>query len=234
MMNIPAEIWRKHIEMGSSAEPMVTADASESGKGSRSHVWVLAALLGLATLGVYASTTRNAFVDFDDRDYVTLNDHVKAGLSWQNIAWAFRSMEAANWHPLTWISHMADCKIFALNPAGHHAVSATLHAMNAVLLFLLLEKATGLRSRSLGVAALASVERRDGGVDLRTKKSAEHAVFAAGCGLLRMVCAYGRFRARAKVATITCCRGLLRAGVAFKADGSDVACGFLIARLLAT
>jgi len=93
-------------------------------------------------------------LDFDDRDYVTLNDHVKAGLSRQNIAWAFRSVEAANWHPLTWISHMADCQIFGLNPAGHHAVSAALHAINAVLLFLLLEKATGLRSRSLCVAAL--------------------------------------------------------------------------------
>jgi tetratricopeptide (TPR) repeat protein len=154
MMNVPAEIWRKHIEMGSSAEPMVMADALESGKSSRSHVWVLAALLGLATLGVYASSIRNGFVDFDDRDYVTLNDHVKAGLSWQNIEWAFRSVEAANWHPLTWISHMADCQIFGLNPAGHHAVSAALHAINAVLLFLLLEKATGLRSRSLCVAAL--------------------------------------------------------------------------------
>ena len=143
--------------MGSSAEPMVMADASASGKSSRSHVWVLAALLGLATLGVYASTTRNGFVDFDDRDYVTLNEHVKAGLSWQNIEWAFRSMEAANWHPLTWISHMADCQIFGLNPAGHHAVSATLHAMNAVLLFLLLEKATGLRWSSLSVAALLAL-----------------------------------------------------------------------------
>jgi len=50
MMNVPAEIWRKHIEMGSSAEPMVMADASESGKSSRSHVWVLAAILAVVTL----------------------------------------------------------------------------------------------------------------------------------------------------------------------------------------
>jgi len=155
MMKVLAEYGvRKQFEMGSPAEPMVTTDTSESGGSSRFHVWVLAALLGLATLGVYASTVRNGFVDFDDRDYVTLNEHVKAGLSWQNIAWAFRSMEAANWHPLTWISHMADCQVFGLNPAGHHAVSAALHAMNAVLLFLLLEKATGFRSRSLCVAAL--------------------------------------------------------------------------------
>ena len=151
MMKVLAEYGvRKQFEMGSPAEPMVTTDASESGGSSRFHLWVLAALLGLATLGVYASTVRNGFVDFDDRDYVTLNEHVKAGLSWQNIKWAFRSIEAANWHPLTWISHMADCQVFGLNPAGHHAVSAALHAMNAVLLFLLMWFTNYARPRPRG------------------------------------------------------------------------------------
>src|SRR5713101_4232549 len=76
------------------------------------------------------------------------------GLSWRNVAWAFRSIDAANWHPLTWISHMADCQFFGLNPTGHHAVSVLLHAINAVLLFLLLNKTTGFRWRSLCVAGL--------------------------------------------------------------------------------
>jgi len=117
-------------------------------------VWMLAALLAVATLAVYYPATGNSFVDFDDPLYVTQNPHVQAGLSWRNVAWAFRSMDAANWHPLTWISHMADCQFFALNPTGHHAVSVLLHALNAVLLFLLLNKATGFRWRSLCVAGL--------------------------------------------------------------------------------
>jgi len=120
----------------------------------RVPVWALAALLGLATLAVYYPATRNEFVDFDDGLYVTHNEHVRAGLNWQNVGWAFRSIEAANWHPLTWISHMADCQFFGLNARGHHAVSVTLHAINALLLFLLLNSATGFRWRSLCVAAL--------------------------------------------------------------------------------
>jgi len=117
-------------------------------------VWMLAALLAVATLAVYYPATGNSFVDFDDPLYVTQNQHVQGGLSWRNVAWAFRSIAAANWHPLTWISHMADCQFFALNPTGHHAVSVLLHAINAVLLFLLLNKATGFRWRSLCVAGL--------------------------------------------------------------------------------
>ncbi len=120
----------------------------------RLPLWALAALLAVATLAVYYPATHNGFVDFDDGVYITHNEHAQTGLSWRNVEWAFRSIEAANWHPLTWISHMADCQVFGLNPAGHHAVNVLLHAINAVLLFLLLHKATGFPWRSLCVAAL--------------------------------------------------------------------------------
>jgi Flp pilus assembly protein TadD len=129
--------------------------AAHVGDGKpRMPVWMLAALLAVATLAVYYPAIRNGFVDFDDPLYVTQNQRVQAGLNWRNVAWAFRSIDAANWHPLTWISHMADWQFFALNPTGHHAVSVLLHAINAVLLFLLLNKATGFRWRSLCVAGL--------------------------------------------------------------------------------
>ena len=133
------------------AEPRKTIVPSSS---ARVPVWVMAVLLAAATVAVYGRALQNGFVDFDDRDYVTGNEHVRAGLSWQNVEWAFRSTESANWHPVTWISHMADCQVFGLNPGGHHAVSVLLHAVNAVLLFLLLEKATAFRWRSLCTAAL--------------------------------------------------------------------------------
>jgi tetratricopeptide (TPR) repeat protein len=126
-------------------------------KRSRIPTWVLAAALLAGTVGVYAAALQNGFVDFDDRVYVTNNVHVQAGLSWANLGWAFRSIEAANWHPLTWISHMADCQVFGLNPLGHHAVSVLLHGVNVVMLFLLLNKATGFRWRSFLVASLFAV-----------------------------------------------------------------------------
>ncbi len=111
-------------------------------------------MLGLGTLALYSPTLRNGFVNYDDPAYVTANAHVRQGLLWSNIRWAFTATVEANWHPLTWISHMADVQFFGLNPAGHHAVSVLLHAINVLLLFLFLSRATGYALRSAVVAAL--------------------------------------------------------------------------------
>ncbi|HLX84740.1 MAG TPA: tetratricopeptide repeat protein [Terriglobales bacterium] len=66
-------------------------------------------------------------------------------------------MAAANWHPLTWMSHALDCQLFGLNAAAHHADSVLIHTANAVLLFLLLRWLTGLEWQSLMVAALFAI-----------------------------------------------------------------------------
>jgi protein O-mannosyl-transferase len=113
--------------------------------------------LMLLTLGVYNPVAHNDFVSFDDPAYVTGNSHVRAGLTWDTVKWAFRSTEQANWHPLTWLSHALDYQLFHLRPAGHHYISVLLHAICAVLLFLFLEAATGLAWRSAVVAALFAV-----------------------------------------------------------------------------
>jgi tetratricopeptide (TPR) repeat protein len=96
----------------------------------------------------------HAFIVLDDFDYVTANTHIHGGLRWSTIKWAFTSTEAANWHPLTWLSHALDYQLFALNPAGHHFDSVLIHALNAVLLFLLLSSVTKRVGPSLLVAAL--------------------------------------------------------------------------------
>ncbi len=115
---------------------------------------ILCLLLVLATVALYNPVTRAPFLNLDDVVYVTDNPQVRAGLTWNTVAWAFRTSEAANWHPITWLSHALDCQIFGLNPAGPHSVNVLLHAANAVLLFLILQSATGLAWRSLAVAAL--------------------------------------------------------------------------------
>ncbi len=102
----------------------------------------------------YNRVIHNNFIRYDDDTYITDNAHVKAGVTWMTVNWAFTTHDAANWHPLTWLSHALDCQLFGLNPAGHHYVNVLLHAVNAVLLFLLLQSATGFRWRSLMVAAL--------------------------------------------------------------------------------
>src|SRR5271157_2861886 len=60
-------------------------------------------------------------------------------------------------HPLTWLSHMADCQLFGLNSGPHHLVNVALHAANVLLLFWLLQRATGTAWRSFLVAALFAV-----------------------------------------------------------------------------
>ena len=116
--------------------------------------FVLALLLIVATLALYNSVTHHPFVNFDDDRYVTDNAHVRAGLHWSTVTWAFTTFDEANWHPLTWLSHALDCQFFGMNPMGHHYTSALLHALNAVLLFWLLWRATGSTGCSLMVAAL--------------------------------------------------------------------------------
>ncbi|MGB6385638.1 MAG: tetratricopeptide repeat protein [Terriglobales bacterium] len=111
-------------------------------------------LLVLATVALYNPVTRAPFLNYDDATYVTDNLQVRAGLTWNTVAWAFHTSAAMNWHPITWLSHALDCQIFGLNPAGPHAINVLLHAANVVLLFLILESATGLAWRSLMVAAL--------------------------------------------------------------------------------
>jgi tetratricopeptide (TPR) repeat protein len=111
-------------------------------------------LLALTTFALYAPALGHAFIDFDDNDYVTDNSLVRQGWTWRGVAWAWTTGHAANWHPLTWMSHMNDCAIFGLEPAGHHATSALLHAANTVLLFFLLRRMTGTLWRAAAVAAL--------------------------------------------------------------------------------
>jgi protein O-mannosyl-transferase len=110
--------------------------------------------LAVMTLVVYWPLTSYPFINFDDNDYIVGNAHVTSGLTWKNIIWAFQSGEAANWHPLTWVSHMIDCDLYGLNPGGHHLTNLLFHIANTLLLFLLLKQTTRAMWRSAFVAAL--------------------------------------------------------------------------------
>ena len=142
---------------------------------------IICLALALVTTALYMPISHHDFVNFDDDDYITNNSHVQAGLTWAGTIWAFQTGAAANWHPLTWLSHMLDCQLYGLNPGGHHSTNLLFHIANTLLLFLLLRQLTGLRpdtragasSRSWsfvvqrvcgGFIRLASIARRIGGV----------------------------------------------------------------------
>jgi tetratricopeptide (TPR) repeat protein len=118
---------------------------------------VVSSVLFLGTLILYFSAFNNAFVNYDDPAYVTANARILQGITWNNVVWASTATVEANWHPVTWISHMADVQFFGMNPRGHHGVNVLLHGLNVVLLFFVLRRATGSMLRSAMVAALFAV-----------------------------------------------------------------------------
>ena len=115
---------------------------------------LLCLVLAVAVIAVYYPVHSQPFANYDDADYVFDNFHVKAGLTWTTVQWAMTTRDAANWHPVTWMSHALDTQIFGLNPAGPHDVNVLLHIVNALLLFWVLQRATGFVGRSWMVAAL--------------------------------------------------------------------------------
>ena len=115
----------------------------------------LACALGLVTLILFWPATQCEFIDFDDPLYVTQNPHVRAGLNWETWAWAWTSLDEANWHPGAWISHLIDSSLYGVEPAGawgHHLTSLILHAINSGLALCVLYAYT----RQLWPAALAA------------------------------------------------------------------------------
>lgn len=119
---------------------------------------VLATILLVAvTLVTLFPVLSCQFLNIDDNIYVTANDHVRQGLSLHNARWALTAMDAANWHPVTWLSHMLDVSLFGLDPRGHHAASLLIHLLNVVLLFLWLRTVTKDVWPSAFVAALFAI-----------------------------------------------------------------------------
>jgi tetratricopeptide (TPR) repeat protein len=119
-----------------------------------SQIRAVGLALVLVTVAAFWNVTSNDFVGFDDDEYITENPQVQAGLTPDSVAWAFGNYHSNNWHPLTWMVHMADWELFGAEAGGHHLTSLLFHALNALLLFLVFRRITGETWPSLFVAAL--------------------------------------------------------------------------------
>ncbi len=125
------------------------------GTGARTalRVGLLVALVVLAHLPLLSA----GFVNFDDPAYVTASPVVQEGLTWRGLAWAFGTFTAGNWHPLAWLSHMADVQVLGMDARLHHAAGLLWHALAVCLFFVLLEGITGRVNLSWGAALLFAV-----------------------------------------------------------------------------
>ena len=104
-------------------------------------------LLGLAvvTFAIYAQVSGHQFIALDDDSYIKENPIVNRGVTLAGLAWAFTTFYQANWHPLTWISHMIDSQLFGLRAGGHLLVNALMHTANTLLVFYFLRRTTRAR-----------------------------------------------------------------------------------------
>ena len=154
----------------------------------------LGLLLVLVVFALYAQTARHDFVDYDTVVYLTRNEHVLGGLSLSNVGWAFTSFDAANWHPLTWLSHMLDVELFGLRPAGHMLENAAWHAANTLLVLALFTRLGLARAFAFGGALLFAVHplRAESVAWIAERKDLLAAFFGLACLLAWL--AYARSR----------------------------------------
>jgi protein O-mannosyl-transferase len=145
-----------------SPEKPAASDATSSPRipaskpDTRTRILLLLLIAGIA-IAAHFPIVFNHFVSFDDNNYIYNNKMVEQGLNPTTLKWAFTQVVVANYHPVTLLSHLIDGSLFGLNPAGHHAMSLLLHALNAVLLAYVLNRFTGSFYRSVAVAVLFAV-----------------------------------------------------------------------------
>jgi len=120
----------------------------------KKNKYLIVIFLIVASCAAFGRIAGNNFILLDDKDYITENNHIKSGISTKNIIWAFTTTYFANWHPVTWLSHMLDWSLFGATASGHHIVSLLLHIGAVIFLFLFLNKTTNNLWPSAFAAAL--------------------------------------------------------------------------------
>ena len=121
--------------------------------GARRRI-LICLVLAAATLLAYEPVLNNEFITYDDGSYIPQNPPVISGINPASLTWAFTAFHSGNWHPLTWISHMLDCQLFGINPAGHHLMNLLFHVANSLLLFLIFQHMTRAVWPSAFIAAV--------------------------------------------------------------------------------
>src|SRR5690348_10193621 len=119
--------------------------------------WLTSFALLTLTVAVFSPVSLNQFIAYDDPAYITDNPHVLTGLSLENLRWAFTTGHAANWHPLTWLSHQLDAQLFGHSTTGHHMTNVILHGFNVALLYVIFRQMSGAVWQSALLAAIFAI-----------------------------------------------------------------------------
>src|SRR5512139_3656193 len=117
-------------------------DNQKAFMSKKKQILLICILLSAATLLAFWQVNHCDFIHYDDDGYVAKNSYIQDGITVEGIRWAFTTDYFANWHPLTWISHMLDVQLFGLKPQGHHLTNLLFHIFNTLLLFLVFHRMT--------------------------------------------------------------------------------------------
>ena len=190
----------------------------------------ICALLAAITWVVFSKTLGYPFVTYDDPQYVYENAKVAAGLSPGGIFWGFTHTVGGNWHPLTVISHMLDCQLFGLKPAGHHFINVFLHTTAVILLFVVLRAMTRTFWQSVFVAALFAIHplHVESVAWISERKDVLSAVF-----FMLTLGAYVRYVRTRSLTWLLPRTARVRVGSDVQADAGDCAVHSLVTGLLA-
>ncbi len=148
---------RKNRRGSNSGIQKTSVEVASSSRSSFRDTLSISLILAAVILVVYAPVRHYGFLSWDDPLYVAQNVEVSQGLRWDGLVWAFTTGHSANWHPLTWLSHMTDVQLFGKSAGLHHLTSVLLHMANTLLLFWALCRMTGAWQPSAMVAALFAV-----------------------------------------------------------------------------
>jgi tetratricopeptide (TPR) repeat protein len=169
---------------------LLKAESLPAGLDDRWRVLGVCIFLAAIIWVVFGQTLGHGFVNYDDDLYVYENPAVTRGLNLKGVEWAFNHTVAANWHPLTMMSHMLDCQLYGLSPGGHHLTNILGHTATTILLFLVLRRMTGFLWRSALVAAVFAIH------PLRVESVAwvaERKDVLSGLFFMLTLWAYGRY-----------------------------------------
>ncbi|MBN1788375.1 MAG: tetratricopeptide repeat protein [Sedimentisphaerales bacterium] len=116
--------------------------------------FIICLALTIVIIAVYYQIWTYDFVSLDDFKYVRSNPDIHSGITFEAVKWVFTTGYMANWHPVTWLSHMLDWRLFGSNPGAHHITNLIFHIANTLLLFVVLKQMTSALWPSAFAAAL--------------------------------------------------------------------------------
>ena len=109
---------------------------------SNRRIGIVYVALAALVIAVFAQVAGYGFIIIDDPVYILSNAHIRSGMTLDGIIWAFTTPYADLWHPMVWLSFMADYRLFGLNAGGYHLTNIILHLGGVLLLFWLFNRMT--------------------------------------------------------------------------------------------